>query len=143
VDKYRSEIKDSLRALWAVWIPAQLINFSFVPRHMRIPYVAAVSFGWTVILSVMQGKFDAARSSARAVPAAAAAVAVVAGPTAGPGAGPGMQQVGISPAAAALTQQLSKAAAASLPSTPIMAAAVAEGRPGEATAAASAVLEEA
>lgn len=28
------------------------MNFAFVPRHLRIPYVAAVSFGWTVILSV-------------------------------------------------------------------------------------------
>ena len=46
-----------------MWVPAQLINFAFVPRHLRIPYVAAVSFGWTVILSVMQGKFDAALQS--------------------------------------------------------------------------------
>ncbi len=30
----------------------QFVNFAFVPRHLRIPYVAAVSFGWTVILSV-------------------------------------------------------------------------------------------
>lgn len=33
----------------------QLVNFAFVPMHFRIPYVAGVSFGWTVILSVMQG----------------------------------------------------------------------------------------
>ena len=60
-DKYRTEIKDSCMALWKIWVPAQAINFAFVPRHMRIPFVAAVSFGWTVVLSVMQGKFDAAR----------------------------------------------------------------------------------
>jgi hypothetical protein len=60
VHKYRTEIWDSVKALWSVWVPAQLINFAFVPRHLRLPYVAAVSFGWTVILSVMQGKFDAA-----------------------------------------------------------------------------------
>ncbi len=54
VEKYRGEIWDSLKALWSVWVPAQLINFAFVPRHLRVPYVAAVSFGWTVILSVMQ-----------------------------------------------------------------------------------------
>lgn len=61
VEKYKSEIWESLKALWGVWVPAQLINFAVVPRHLRIPYVAAVSFGWTVILSVMQGKFDAAK----------------------------------------------------------------------------------
>ena len=49
VDKYNTEIWDSCKALWSVWVPAQLINFAFVPRHLRIPYVAAVSFGWTVI----------------------------------------------------------------------------------------------
>lgn len=59
VEKYRTEIWDSVKALWAVWIPFQLINFAFVPRHFRVPYAAGVSFGWTIILSVMQGKFDA------------------------------------------------------------------------------------
>ena len=70
MDKYRTEIKDSCVALWKIWVPAQAINFAFVPRHMRIPFVAAVSFGWTVVLSVMQGKFDAARLEAAAEVAA-------------------------------------------------------------------------
>lgn len=61
-EKYRSEIWQSVKALWGVWVPLQLINFAVVPRHMRVPYVAAVSFGWTMILSVMQGKFDAKRT---------------------------------------------------------------------------------
>ena len=54
VTKYKSEIWDSCKALWAVWIPAQLVNFGIVPRHLRIPYVAAVSFGWTVIFRCAQ-----------------------------------------------------------------------------------------
>ena len=58
VDKYKSEIWTSVKTLWTVWVPLQLINFAFVPRHLRVPYVAGVSFGWTMILSVMQGKFD-------------------------------------------------------------------------------------
>lgn len=57
VDKYKREIKDSCLALWKIWVPAQLVNFAFVPRHLRIPYVAAVSFGWTVVLSTMQGRY--------------------------------------------------------------------------------------
>ena len=57
--KYKAEAWESCQALWKVWVPAQLVNFAFVPRHLRIPYVAAVSFGWTVILSTMQGRFDA------------------------------------------------------------------------------------
>jgi hypothetical protein len=62
VEKYKSEIWESVKTLWSVWVPLQLINFAFVPRHMRVPYVAGVSFGWTMILSVMQGKFDKAAS---------------------------------------------------------------------------------
>ena len=57
VEKYKREIKDSCLALWKIWVPAQLVNFAFVPRHLRIPYVAAVSFGWTVVLSTMQGRY--------------------------------------------------------------------------------------
>ena len=41
-----------------IWLPGQLINFSVVPRHLRVPFVALVSFGWTTVLSVMQAKFD-------------------------------------------------------------------------------------
>ena len=69
--RYRSEISQSCRALWSVWVPAQIINFTFVPRHLRIPFVAATSFGWTIILSVMQGAFD--RSASAVAPAAPAA----------------------------------------------------------------------
>jgi len=88
VEKYKTEIWASLKALWGVWVPAQLVNFAFVPRHLRIPYVAAVSFGWTVILSVMQGKFDAAKQgngnslSAAATASLSAAQAVEAPPAA-------------------------------------------------------------
>ena len=67
--RYRSEILQSCQALWSVWVPAQIINFTFVPRHLRIPFVAATSFGWTIILSVMQGAFD--RSASSSGPAAA------------------------------------------------------------------------
>lgn len=61
LNKYKAEIWDSVKALWTIWVPAQIINFAFVPRHLRIPYVAGVSFLWTVVLSVMQGNFDSLR----------------------------------------------------------------------------------
>ena len=64
LERYRSEIFQSCKALWCVWVPAQIINFTFVPRHLRIPFVAATSFGWTIILSVMQGAFDRTATSA-------------------------------------------------------------------------------
>lgn len=54
-DRYRAELWDNCKALWTIWVPAQLVNFAFVPRHLRIPYVAGVSFAWTVVLSAMRG----------------------------------------------------------------------------------------
>lgn len=150
-EKYRSEIWDSLKALWMVWVPAQFVNFAFVPRHLRIPYVAAVSFGWTVILSVMQGKFDdaiaaqkkmaVATGNATAMQAAVAAEAVAAASAAPAAKAPSLLPPAAAAAAAAHQPQAAAAAPAvvggvsqsipALPRAAIVAAAVAEG-PGRA-----------
>lgn len=58
-NKWRNEIWDSCKALWTLWVPAQVINFAFVPRYLRVPFAAGVSFLWCIILSTMQGKYDA------------------------------------------------------------------------------------
>ncbi|XP_050675277.1 mpv17-like protein [Leptidea sinapis] len=34
----------------AFWIPGQLINFTFVPSHLRVVYVASASFLWINVL---------------------------------------------------------------------------------------------
>jgi hypothetical protein len=39
-NKYKVELWENCKALWTIWVPAQLINFAFVPRHLRIPYGA-------------------------------------------------------------------------------------------------------
>ncbi|GMH39183.1 hypothetical protein BSKO_07081 [Bryopsis sp. KO-2023] len=59
VERYKAEAFDSLTTLWKIWIPLQLANFMFVPRHLRVPAVAGISFLWTVVFSTMQGKIDA------------------------------------------------------------------------------------
>lgn len=63
---YSANCTEDWKALWSVWIPAQMVNFAFVPRHLRIPYVAGVSFIWTVILSVMRGSEAEAEAKAEA-----------------------------------------------------------------------------
>lgn len=60
-NKYTTELWDSVQKLWMIWVPSQIVNFALVPMHYRIPFVAAVSFVWTTVLSVMQGAFDAKR----------------------------------------------------------------------------------
>ncbi len=36
--RYRDELWDNCKALWTIWVPAQMVNFTVVPRHLRIPY---------------------------------------------------------------------------------------------------------
>ena len=40
-NKWRNEIWDSCKALWMLWVPAQVINFAFVPRYLRVPFGAS------------------------------------------------------------------------------------------------------
>eukprot|EP00878_Enallax_costatus_P017191 GHUV01018048.1.p1 GENE.GHUV01018048.1~~GHUV01018048.1.p1 ORF type:complete len:164 (+),score=53.53 GHUV01018048.1:1038-1529(+) len=63
-EKYRADLWENCKALWTIWVPAQLVNFSVVPRHLRIPFVAGVSFAWTVIISVMRGALDGTKAAA-------------------------------------------------------------------------------
>jgi predicted amino acid-binding ACT domain protein len=53
--EYRQNMKEDLFALWKIWVPATLINFAFMPMHLRIPFTAGISLLWTCILSTMRG----------------------------------------------------------------------------------------
>merc|ERR1712232_397311 len=54
--KYRKNFVEDVRVCWSVWVPAFFVNFSFSPPWMRIPFVAVVSAGFTVILSCLRGE---------------------------------------------------------------------------------------
>lgn len=41
---------------WSIWIPAQYVTFSVVPEHLRILFMAFVSFFWLIILSTISCK---------------------------------------------------------------------------------------
>lgn len=51
----RNNMVEDLQALWKIWVPAMLVNFAFMPMHLRIPFVAGVSLLWTMVLSAMRG----------------------------------------------------------------------------------------
>ena len=53
--KYRENWWEDLQALWKVWVPATMFNFTFSPMYMRVPVVAGVSFLWTMLLSYRRG----------------------------------------------------------------------------------------
>ena len=38
--------KDLLLKYWAIWTPTQCLTFSVIPEHLRIPFIALVSFFW-------------------------------------------------------------------------------------------------
>ena len=42
-----------LQTYWSIWIPAQCMTFGVVPSHLRVAFVAAVSFCWVTILSTV------------------------------------------------------------------------------------------
>jgi len=56
--RFRENYKEDMVALWKVWVPATIINFTFSPMWLRIPFVASTSLIWTVILSAMRGSND-------------------------------------------------------------------------------------
>lgn len=43
--------KDLLKTYGSIWIPAQCLTFGVVPPHLRVLFVAAVSFFWVTRLS--------------------------------------------------------------------------------------------
>ena len=86
----RAELWDNCKALWMIWVPAQTVNFTVVPRHLRIPYVAGVSFVWTVVLSVSRGALQSAAAPTTA--AISSAVGSVAGAVAGAAAPPALAE---------------------------------------------------
>jgi hypothetical protein len=45
----------TMTAMWAYWMPAQAINFWIVPRHLTIPFMNLLGFGWNAIMSAMNG----------------------------------------------------------------------------------------
>ena len=56
--KYLSDVREHglLTKYWSLWIPMSIINFSVVPLHFRVAFVAVVSFFWMIILSVVANR---------------------------------------------------------------------------------------
>eukprot|EP01031_Cornospumella_fuschlensis_P027096 gene27096-32739_t len=50
-DKLRNDLPTTILTNYTVWIPAQLINFQFVPIPFRVLWANAVGFFWNIYLS--------------------------------------------------------------------------------------------
>jgi len=55
MDKYSYDIQyqNVIGKFWAIWLPAQICTFSIVPDHLRIVFIAFISFFWLILLSTI------------------------------------------------------------------------------------------
>jgi protein Mpv17 len=53
LDKYWRDIQenDLLIKYWTIWVPAQTVSFSVIPDHLRVAFMASVSFFWFILFS--------------------------------------------------------------------------------------------
>ena len=58
IQKYMIDVRDHglLIKYWCIWIPMSLFNFTIVPLHFRVAFVAVVSFFWMIILSIVANR---------------------------------------------------------------------------------------
>lgn len=65
LEKYAHDIKHNglLHKYLSIWLPAQSISFSVVPDHLRVVFMACVSFFWFILFSTVASASDAANES--------------------------------------------------------------------------------
>jgi len=55
LSKYRSNCWEDWRNTWAVWFPCHMVTHGLCPPHLRMPWVAGISFGYLSLLSWTRG----------------------------------------------------------------------------------------
>lgn len=66
--KYWNHVQNEklLIRYWSLWAPVQVLTFGFIPHHLRIPFIAFVSFFWLMILSNISAQADSSSTEASA-----------------------------------------------------------------------------
>lgn len=61
ITKYGTDVRenDLLYKYWLIWFPAQSISFSVVPDHLRVAFMASISFFWFILFSSVQSNTTA------------------------------------------------------------------------------------
>jgi len=52
---YAPNALDDLKALWKIFVPVSILQFSIMPMHLRVPFTATFGFVWCGVLSFMRG----------------------------------------------------------------------------------------
>lgn len=45
-----------LNKYWTIWLPAQSVSFTMVPDHLRVVFMASISFFWFILFSTVSSK---------------------------------------------------------------------------------------
>jgi len=55
MQKYVNDVMKEglLHKYWAVWLPAQSVSFTVVPDHLRVAFMASLSFFWFILFSTV------------------------------------------------------------------------------------------
>ncbi|VEU33840.1 unnamed protein product [Pseudo-nitzschia multistriata] len=61
LEKYLADVRDNqlLQKYWSIWFPAHSISFSVVPDHLRVAFMASISFFWFILFSSVSSQGDA------------------------------------------------------------------------------------
>lgn len=51
LSKIQADFSTMLVANWSVWIPAQLMNFYFIPLNYRVVFIQVVALFWNMYVS--------------------------------------------------------------------------------------------
>ncbi|RLN93225.1 hypothetical protein BBJ28_00009152 [Nothophytophthora sp. Chile5] len=80
-EKLRADWWPATKANWAVWVPAQIVNFRFVPGSLQVLFANVVGLAWNAYLSYIShleapsSRLEAAASEPNAATTTAAAPA--------------------------------------------------------------------
>ena len=51
--KIKADLPSALKANWALWVPANFVNFRFVPPHLQVLFANGVALAWNTYLSIV------------------------------------------------------------------------------------------
>ena len=53
--KYRANCWADWRTTWSIWLAGHAVTWGIMPRHLRMPWVAGLSFAYVAVLSATRG----------------------------------------------------------------------------------------
>ena len=71
VDRAKAQGVDLTLKNWQFWIPAQFVQFEFLPIDLQVPFTCVMGLVWNVILSALAGDATCVAVEESAAPVAA------------------------------------------------------------------------